>query len=160
MIKSLHFFDLAHFQRLGQKSKNNFVHFLVQMRTRKFAFEIYLPLGKIYIQIDPLKCQNSHACNDSSNIFIRQGIHIQIQKNCSLFVQKYKKRRIEWASVLAMIYASLKANCFLLVGVEICSIKRQGTQWVEKNSDILSTFHLCFQKIYAHELFMLQDRTC
>ena len=34
-----------------------------------------------------------------------------------------------------MIYASLKANCFLLVGVEICSIKRQGTQWVEKNSE-------------------------
>ena len=38
------FFDLTHFRSLGQKSKNNFVWFLVQMRTRKFAFEIYWPL--------------------------------------------------------------------------------------------------------------------
>ena len=30
--------------KLGQKSKNNFVRFLVQMRTRKFASEIYSPL--------------------------------------------------------------------------------------------------------------------
>ena len=29
---------------LGQNSKNNFISFLVQMRTRKFAFEIYWPL--------------------------------------------------------------------------------------------------------------------
>ena len=34
------FFDLNSFERLGQKSKNIFVRFLVQMRTRKFAFEI------------------------------------------------------------------------------------------------------------------------
>ena len=41
MIK---FFDLNSFKRLGQKSKNNTVGFLVQMRTRKFAFEINWPL--------------------------------------------------------------------------------------------------------------------
>ena len=34
----------VYFRSLGQKSKNNFVRFLVQMRTRKFAFEIYWPL--------------------------------------------------------------------------------------------------------------------
>ena len=34
-----YFFHLTNFRFLGQKSKNNFV--LVQMRTRKFAFEIY-----------------------------------------------------------------------------------------------------------------------
>ena len=33
-------FYLTHFRSLGQKSKNNFVRFLVQIRTRKFAFEI------------------------------------------------------------------------------------------------------------------------
>ena len=38
------FFYLTHFRSLGQKSKNNFVRFLVQMRTRKFASEIYSPL--------------------------------------------------------------------------------------------------------------------
>ena len=39
------FFYLTHFKTLGQKSKNNFVLFLVQMRTRKFAFEINWPLA-------------------------------------------------------------------------------------------------------------------
>ena len=35
------FFYLNHFGSLGQEPKNNFVPFVVQMRTRKFAFEIY-----------------------------------------------------------------------------------------------------------------------
>ena len=35
---------LTHFRSLGQKSKNNFVQFLVQMRTREFAIEINWPL--------------------------------------------------------------------------------------------------------------------
>ena len=34
------FFDLIHFRELGQKYKNIFVKFLVQMKTSKFAFEI------------------------------------------------------------------------------------------------------------------------
>ena len=34
-------FYLTHFRSLGQKSKNNFVRFFVQMRTRKFALETY-----------------------------------------------------------------------------------------------------------------------
>ena len=34
---------------LRQKSKNNFVRFLVQMRTRKFAFEINWPLVALFI---------------------------------------------------------------------------------------------------------------
>ena len=38
------FFDLAHFIELGQKYKNIFVRFLVQMETSKFAFEIIWPL--------------------------------------------------------------------------------------------------------------------
>ena len=32
---------LTHFRSLGQESKNNFILFRVQMRTRKFASEIY-----------------------------------------------------------------------------------------------------------------------
>ena len=35
---------MTHFRSLDQKSKNNFVSFLVQMRTRKFDFEINWPL--------------------------------------------------------------------------------------------------------------------
>ena len=38
---------MTHFRSLGQKSKNNFVRFLVQMRTRQFAFGIYWPLDTI-----------------------------------------------------------------------------------------------------------------
>ena len=34
-------FYLKYFRSLGQKSKNDFINFLVQMRTRKFASEIY-----------------------------------------------------------------------------------------------------------------------
>ena len=40
IIKCIYFFDATHFLRLGQKSKNNFVRFLVQMRSRKFAFQM------------------------------------------------------------------------------------------------------------------------
>ena len=40
-----YFFDLTSFRCLGQKSKKRFHLFLVQMRTRKFAFEINLPLA-------------------------------------------------------------------------------------------------------------------
>ena len=50
LIQERHyFFHLIHFRSLGQKSKNNFVQFLVQMRTRKFAFETYWPLERFYI---------------------------------------------------------------------------------------------------------------
>ena len=42
---------VAHFRSLVQKSKNNFVQFLVQMRTRKFAFEINWPLAHTYIRL-------------------------------------------------------------------------------------------------------------
>ena len=37
------FFWFDPFLRLGQNSKNNFVRFLEEMRTRKFASEIYWP---------------------------------------------------------------------------------------------------------------------
>ena len=37
-------FHLTHFRSLGQVSKNNFVRFLVQIRTRKFVSEIYVPI--------------------------------------------------------------------------------------------------------------------
>ena len=39
------FFDLTHFRELGQKYKNIFVRFLVQMKTLNFAFEIIGPLA-------------------------------------------------------------------------------------------------------------------
>ena len=39
-----YFFDLTSFYRLGQKYRNIFVLFLVQMKTLKFAFEIYWPV--------------------------------------------------------------------------------------------------------------------
>ena len=39
-----YFFDLTSFLRLGQKYKNIFVWFFVQMKTLKFAFKIYWPL--------------------------------------------------------------------------------------------------------------------
>ena len=39
------------FYRLGQESKNNFVWFLVQMRTKKFAFEITWPLAETTVDV-------------------------------------------------------------------------------------------------------------
>ena len=35
------FFDFTYFRSLEQKTTNNFVHFLIQIRTRKFTSEIY-----------------------------------------------------------------------------------------------------------------------
>ena len=43
------FSHLTHFRSLGQKSKKKIVRFLIQMRIRKFAFEIYWPLNKGYV---------------------------------------------------------------------------------------------------------------
>ena len=40
VIIRLCFFYLTHFRELGQKYKNIFVRFLVQMKTLNFAFEI------------------------------------------------------------------------------------------------------------------------
>ena len=45
MILLHYFFDLTSFYRLGQKYKNIFVRFLVQMKTLKNPFEINWPLG-------------------------------------------------------------------------------------------------------------------
>ena len=42
------FLDLIHFKELGQKYKNIFVRFLVQMKTSKFASEIIWPLRHTY----------------------------------------------------------------------------------------------------------------
>ena len=39
------FFHLTNFRELGQKYKNIFVRFLVQMKTLKFAFETNWPLA-------------------------------------------------------------------------------------------------------------------
>ena len=48
IIHNLHsFFDFTHFRELGQKYKNIFVQFLVQMKTSKFAFEINWPLVRL-----------------------------------------------------------------------------------------------------------------
>ena len=44
MKKGHYVSDLTHFRELGQKDKNIFVRFLVQMKTLNFAFEIKLPL--------------------------------------------------------------------------------------------------------------------
>ena len=44
MIICLCFFHLTHFRELGQKYRNIFVLFLVQMKTLNFAFEINWPL--------------------------------------------------------------------------------------------------------------------
>ena len=40
------YFYLTFFRSLRQKSKNKFVYFLVQIRTRKFASQNYIPLIK------------------------------------------------------------------------------------------------------------------
>ena len=44
IIFFIFFFSFFHFRELGQKYKNIFVWFFVQMKTSKFAFEINWPL--------------------------------------------------------------------------------------------------------------------
>ena len=44
IIISILFFYLTHFRELGQKYKDIFVRFLVQIKTSIFDFEIYWPL--------------------------------------------------------------------------------------------------------------------
>ena len=57
------FFYLTQFISLGQKSKNSFIRFLVQMRTRKkFAPEIYWPLVKQHLRPEAPTCK-SHNLN-------------------------------------------------------------------------------------------------
>ena len=49
------FFDLIHFRELGQQVNKFFCSYLVQMKTLKFASEIYWPLPWVRIL---LKSQN------------------------------------------------------------------------------------------------------
>ena len=63
-----YFFDLTSFYRLGQKYKNIFVCFLVQMKTLKFAFEINWPL-LVAIRNMVIQCMQ-----------LSQNVHINVVK--------------------------------------------------------------------------------
>ena len=70
---TLTLFDLTSFYRLGQKYKNNFVPFLVQMKTLKFAFEIQWPLG------DMKKSLNASLVSHWSKLYFRLDAQPKIQ---------------------------------------------------------------------------------
>ena len=63
------FFHLTHFRELGQKYKNIFIRFLVQMKTLNFAFEINWPLGNMF------------AIEDLSSVDV-QKLNITSISNC------------------------------------------------------------------------------
>ena len=58
---------LIHCKSLGQTSKNNFVRFLVQTRTRKFASEIYWPLDDTEI-CEKFEIESNFQCHTTYNI--------------------------------------------------------------------------------------------
>ena len=70
-------FDLAHFRELGQKYKNIFVWFMVQMKTSKYAFEINWPLDLAYIDLmcQPRRCLyfTTHKCTITKSL-VRWGM--------------------------------------------------------------------------------------
>ena len=77
-IKRHHFFDLTSFNRLGQKYKNIYVRFLVQMKTLKFAFIIYWPLeGKIQMEVDVYSIVLGISFSD---LIICQVLNFEYQK--------------------------------------------------------------------------------
>ena len=89
MIKA--FFYLNHFRTLGQKSKNNFVCLLVQMRTRKFASEIYWPLE------------------------IRKGLLERSESTGRIYSLKNYKRKVEWINFAFFALIKVFLNMYLFI---------------------------------------------
>ena len=85
------FFYLTSFYRLGQKYKNIFVHFLVQMKTLKSPFEIHWPLPCFY----ETNNQRSLECDlTSKNSFLMPPIskYFLIQPNWFPLLELIKKK--------------------------------------------------------------------
>ena len=66
-MPSLFWFD-PFLEAVGQKSKNSFVHFLGQMRTRKFASEIYWPLGEYLTDSIMYRCYIFYLAGNGTNV--------------------------------------------------------------------------------------------
>ena len=100
-------FYLAHFRSLGQKSKNNFVGFLVQMRTRNFAFEIYWPLANMAKE---WKCTSRTVQS-----FYRHGAHF-------FLFQLFPKNKNSYFEKNASTSKNLWLHC-------ACWHNRRGASW-------------------------------
>ena len=72
------FFYLTHFRELGQKYKNIFIQFFVQMKTPKFAFENNWPLSQC---ISLKKHQGIYVLkqNSWSSILLKYLPKVQVQ---------------------------------------------------------------------------------
>ena len=78
-IKALYYINQG--VSFGQKSINDFVRFLVQMRTRKFAFEIYRPLAS---SIMPVGSWTTMSTLGNWEMIILNLIYRYFCQNCQI----------------------------------------------------------------------------
>ena len=108
-------FYLTHFRSLGQKSKNNFVRvFLVQMSTRKFAFEIYWPLAGSWMNQTIKKPNLSHFVSNSKQvkknlngqITAKKFTHQMEHSDLDMYVTWGQKSNIQTTSCCTLLHLS------------------------------------------------------
>ena len=132
---------MTHFRSLGQKSKNNFVRFLVQMRTRKFAFEIYWPLTfkslKLwfrYWQYDIFCKKNTETVFEKKHSwqfsFLGQDYFL-LTWQVSIEAPPLKSKMSQWEDVWSDIYK--KSNI-----LSRYVLKRKKKIWTKHQVDIFS----------------------
>ena len=104
---------MTHFQRLGQKSKNIFFRFLVQMRTTKFGFEINWLLraqcGLNYLILD------LHESGLSLNSHILINYHLKCFYYFNFFLQDvfYLSCSLHFVvDAKILFYLSIRMNSF------------------------------------------------
>ena len=116
------FFYLTHFRCKGRIQKNNFVSFLVQMRTWKFAFGIYWPLAK-YKHVWGATNSPSQYKKSTRVCFIRTNIRVFLQETffgskketVKYFARKRIKNNNFFFYSISMFFHENFSVCFILI---------------------------------------------
>ena len=130
----MHFFYLTHFRELGQKYKNIFVRFLVQMKTSKFAFEINWPL-------ESTQLKDSSKQNKEIRISKFEYVKRKIELTTTVFFLLVTKNRLKlnsgffetWEPELLLLWLLLELRTSKILDVDLFSWM---TEW---NCDVLPT---------------------
>ena len=123
------FFHLTQFRELGQKYRNIFVRFLVQMKTLNFAFEINWPLHLQHITLAEVLCLDTCGWTMES---LKQIVH----QLTILFLEMLKMIQVIYFFIVYYLIDSLKRKIYWLqkkifwISSSIFQARRQETHEV------------------------------
>ena len=114
------FFYLTHLRELGQKYKNFFVRFLVQMKTSKLAFEINWPLPVL----QTLVLLVAVVVDGSTNAFVLYPTLLR------------RQRLVRWWSACTAVYTSSQHGRRHVGGVTVGHKDLCCSMWTRGQSDL------------------------